>query len=144
MKKFIVAVLTLVMLLAISVSASAANTASFALNVPTQAISDDQLYNYHGGSYAQELAGDNTIYVKHEVTQIDADETNRIAAYRQDTQKTMGAHWHPADYCYYPCTSNAIAYRKYFTAAGRGNTNYASKYGLNTITLTGILDPDMD
>lgn len=145
MKRFIVAVLALVLLVAIAVSASAAaNTASFVINVPTKELSDNELYKHHGRNYAQELAGDNTVYVKHEVTEIDANETNRIAAYRQDTQRTMGAHWHREDNRYYPCTANTIAYGKYFTAAGRGNSNYDFKYGLNSITLDGILDPDMD
>ena len=82
--------------------------------------------------------------MRHSVTQIDAGETNRIAAYDFTTKKTMGAHWHPSDRGQYPCTSNAIQHGHEYNAAGRGNTNYASKYGLNTITLTGTCYSDLD
>lgn len=65
-------------------------------------------------------------------------------AYDFTTKKTMGAHWHPSDKGQYPCTSNAIQHGHKYNAAGRGNTNYASKYGLNTITLTGTCYSDLD
>ncbi len=46
-------------------------------------------------------------------------ETNRIAAFRDLTQKTMGANWHRADHKLYQCMSNAIVDGGY-TVAGRG------------------------
>lgn len=141
MKKFVVAILALVMLIAVSVTASADITVTdFSLTVPTQAIADDQLYNYRSNSYVWEEVGDNTIHVKHEVTQIDADETNRIAVYCQETNKTMGARWHSADYTYYPVMSNAITKHLHYSVAARGNTNYATKYSLNSITLEGFIN----
>ena len=141
MKKFVVAILAVVMLVAVCVTASADITVTnFSLTVPTQAIADDQLYNYHSNSYVWEEVGDHTIHVKHKVTQIDADETNRIAVYCQEYGTTMGARWHSADYIYYPVMSNAIEEYKHFSVAARGNTNYATKYSLNSITLTGFIN----
>lgn len=52
----------------------------------------------------------------------------------------MGASWKPADGAYYPINSNAIISGRNYTAAGRGNTNYASKYGINRITITGTIN----
>jgi len=40
--------------------------------------------------------------------------------------------------------SNAISSGSEYTVAGRGNTNYQSKYGLNSITLTGYFRADND
>lgn len=141
MKKYVVAILTLIMLVAVSVTASADITATtFRLTVPTQAIADDQLYNYHSDSYVWEEVGDHTVHVRHEVTQIDADETNRIAAYCLESGMTMGAKWHSANYRFYPITSNAIEEHDHFSVAARGNTNYATKYSLNSITLVGSID----
>ena len=71
-------------------------------------------------------------------------ETNRIAAYSDLTKKTMGANWHRADSGLYQCMSNAISSGSEYTVAGRGNTNYQSKYGLNSITLTGYFRADND
>lgn len=147
MKKFIVAVLALVMLLAVAATASAgtANTAQFTIyNAPCEAISDSDLYKHFGTDSCVKHIEDNEVQMKHKVTQIDAGETNRMAAYDITDGMTMGAHWHPSDYRYYPITSNAIDADHEYTGAGRGNTNYASKYGLNKITITGILDPDQD
>ena len=141
MKKILIAVLTLTMLLTVSVGAMAE---TFTLSVPCQAIADNQLYKYHATAFAYKGNSINTIYVSHRVTQTSAVETNRIAAYRQDTNKTMGANWHRADSGLYQCMSNAIAQYKYYTVAGRGNTNYTSKYGLNNITMTGYFLTDND
>ena len=141
MKKILIAVLTLTMLLTVSVGAMAE---TFTLSVPCQAIADNQLYKYYATAFAYKGNSINTIYVSHRVTQTSAVETNRIAAYRQDTNKTMGANWHRADSGLYQCMSNAIAQYKYYTVAGRGNTNYTSKYGLNNITLTGYFLTDND
>ena len=147
MKKFIVAVLALVMLLAVAAVASAAETASFKIyNAPCVAISDSDLYKYHGDAEnpATKRGYDKSVYIKHKVSQITADETNRIAAYDCIDAMTMGAHWHPSDYALYPRTSNAIERLHTYTGAGRVNTNYESKYGLNTITIEGFIDPDYD
>lgn len=111
MRKFIIAVLVLVMLLAVAVSAGAENTVAkeFTINnVPCEKINDSELYRYRGQAFVAKTNGNNAIKIKHYVMQIDADETNRIAAYRQDTGKTMGASWKPADNTYYLTTSNAI------------------------------------
>lgn len=144
MKKFVCAVLALVMLLAIAASASASDMPDYAEfkinNVPCEAIDDTQLYNYHGDNYVGKDTTDHIVQIKHRVTQINADENNRIAAYRKDTGKTMGAGWKPADGAYYPINSNAIVSGFSYTAAGRGNTNYASKYGINRITITGTIN----
>ena len=141
MKKVLIAVLTLTMLLTAAVGAMAE---TFTLSVPCQAIADSQLYNHHATAFAYKRNSINTIYVSHHVTQTSAVETNRIAAYRKYTAKTMGANWHRADSGLYQCMSNAIVQYKYYTVAGRGNTNYASKYGLNNITLTGYFLTDND
>lgn len=134
MKKFVFGVLVMAMMLMMATSALAT---SFTLNVPCEAIADDQLYRYHYDRYEVEQNGDSKIYVSHRVTQIDAVETNRIAAFCQQTQKTMGANWHRADSGKYQCMSNAIINNNSYTVAGRGNTNYLSKYGLSSITLSG-------
>ena len=89
MKKVLIAVLTLTMLLTAAVGAMAE---TFTLSVPCQAIADNQLYKYHATAFAYKGNSINTIYVSHRVTQTSAVETNRIAAYRQDTNKTMGAN----------------------------------------------------
>lgn len=144
MKKSIIAILALVLMLAIAAGACA-EVVSFHFSTPCQAIADNQLYNYHDlGNGAYKNGPSNMIHVRHTVVQSDADETNRIAAYKVDGAKTMGANWHPSDYGQYPCTSNAIVSKTRYTVAGRGNTNYASKYGLNTITLTGNCYSDLD
>lgn len=144
MKKCIVFLMTLAILIAATVSVSA-ETVSFTFSTPCQAIADNQLYNYHGTNGGAKKNGySNIVYMRHKVVEITADETNRIAAYNVGTKKTMGVNWHPSDYGQYPCTSNAIKHGDSYTAAGRGNTNYASKYGLNTITITGICYSDLD
>lgn len=144
MKKSIIAILALVLMLAIAAGACA-ESVSFRFSTPCQAIADSQLYNYHDdGDGALKRGSSNMVHVRHTVVQNDADETNRIAAYKVIEGKTMGANWHPSDNGQYPCTSNAIVSGKRYTVAGRGNTNYASKYGLNTITLTGTCYSDLD
>lgn len=142
MKKFLVAVLALVMMLAIAVTASADETyVYFEIdNAPCEAIADNQLYRYKGDDKIQKLGSDHTVQVKHRVVQNNADETNRIAACDWYSNVTMGAHWHPSDYCYYPITSNAITGGNYYTAAARGNTNYSTNYGLNTIDIQGCIN----
>ena len=141
MKKFVCAVLAMVMMLALAVSACA-QSADFSFNAPCKAIDDSQLYLYHGYDYVDKETDNHTLQVKYHVVQSSADETNRIAAYSGTTYKTMGAHWIPANSQKYPITSNAIINGNKYTAAGRGNTNYASKYGLNNITITGIIYSD--
>lgn len=142
MKKFIVAVLALVMLLAVAVTANAdTNYANFTIyNVPCVAIADTELYRYHGSGYVDKDTTDHIVQIKHYVEQCDADETNRIAAYRYDTGNTMGASWKPADNTYYPITSNAIKNGFRYTAAARGNTKYADDYELTNITISGRIN----
>ena len=137
MKKVLIAVLTLTMLLAVTANAMAV---TFTLPVPCEAIADNQLYKYCASVFEYKGGSDHKIFVSHHVTQTSAVETNRIAAYSDLTKKTMGANWHKANGSLYPCTSNAITGLKRYTAAGRGNTNYASKYGLNKITISGSID----
>lgn len=139
MKKFIVAILTLVMLLSIAAVVSAEAKSFTIYNVPCEAIADSELYRYHGDQFVNKYDTDGKLRVKHYVEQSDADETNRIAAYREDTRKTMGASWKPADYTYYFITSNAIVNGFNYTAAARGNTNYATNYGLTAITIKGVI-----
>ena len=140
MKKFIVAVLALVALLSIAVVASADYTEFTIRNVPCEAIADTELYNYHGNYSVPKTYNNHMVQIKHRVTQIDADETNRIAAYNCSTGRTMGASWKPADFAYYPINSNAIVTGVEYTAAARGNTNYATDYDLSTITIYGFID----
>lgn len=80
------------------------------------------------------------VQIKHRVTQTSAVENNRIAAYCKETGKTMGVGWKPADNAYYPINSAAIVANKNYTAAGRGNTNYKDKYGLSSVTITGVIN----
>ena len=143
MKKIIIS-LAMVMLLSITmISSAAADWAGFTIpNVPCQAIADSELYKHHGDGSVLKNLTNNTVQIKHHVEESDADETNRIAAYCMQTGKSMGAGWKPADNAYYPITSNAIVGNKnqYYTAAARGNTNYASEYGLFTITIKGVIN----
>ncbi len=141
MKKIMASVFALVMMLSIATGAMAQ---TFNLNVPCEAIADNQLYQYHYDSYLEKLSTSGTIQVAHRVSQTSAVETNRIAAYRSETRKTMGVNWHRADYGMYQCMSNAIVQYGNYTVAGRGNTNYKTKYGLNNITLTGYFLTDLD
>lgn len=100
MKKFIVAVMALVMLLSVTAIASAANDTAkqFTIyNVPCKAINDDQIYQHHGDYYVVEQSGNHRVKIKHEVSQSSAVMNNRIAVYRKDTRKTMGTGWKPAD-----------------------------------------------
>ena len=81
MRKFIIAVLVLVMLLAVAVSAGAENTVAkeFTINnVPCEKINDSELYRYRGQAFVAKTNGNNAIKIKHYVMQIDADETNRV------------------------------------------------------------------
>ena len=145
MKKFIVAVLTLVMLLSVTAIASAANDIAkqFTIyNVPCEAISDDQIYQHHGEDYVAEQGGNHRVKIKHEVSQSSAEMNNRIAVYCSNTKKTMATGWKPADGTYYYHTSNAIENNKYYTGAGRGNTDYATDYGLTSITIVGVIHAD--
>lgn len=71
---------------------------------------------------------------------LSAVENNRIAAYCKETGKTMGVGWKPADNIYYPINAAAIVANKNYTAAGRGNTNYKDKYGLSSVTITGVIN----
>lgn len=140
MKKLLCAMLVLVFVLSISAVALADSAwHDFTLRVPCEQIADDQLYKYHTDDQYYKSSDDSKIYVKHTVRENSADETNRIAAYRRDTAKTMGANWHKANNRSGQCMSNAIDVYKYYGVAGRGNTNYASKYGLNNITLDGSM-----
>lgn len=145
MKKFIVAILALVMLLSVTAIASAANDTAkqFTIyNVPCVAIDDAQIYQHHGADYVAEQSGNNRVKIKHEVSQSSAEMNNRIAVYRQDTNKTMGTGWKPADGTYYYHTSNSIINGKSYTGAGRGNTDYATDYGLTSITIVGVIHAD--
>ncbi|MGM9600148.1 MAG: hypothetical protein ACI3W5_01005 [Faecousia sp.] len=147
MKKFIGVVLTLIMIFAMTAIASANNIASYVIyNMPCEKISDSQIYQYRADedTYVEKEYDNNVVQISHYVTQIDADETNRIAAYDGTTNKTMGANWHPADNHEYPCTSNAISAWHFYTASGRGNTNYETKYGLNSITIRGHVNSNDD
>lgn len=140
MKKLVCAILLLVMVLSIAVVASAERALFTIYNVPCEAISDAQLYQHHGDGYVRKDSSNHIVQIKHTVAQSSANETNRIAAYRKDTGKSMGASWKPADSAYYPINSNAIVGGFEYTAAGRGNTNYATKYGITSITITGTID----
>ena len=140
MKKFVCAILAMVMLLSVAAVASAATAGFTIYNVPCEAIADNQLYQHHGEGYVRKDTANHIVQIKHYVRESSADETNRIAAYCRDTGKTMGAGWKPANNAYYPINSNAIVSYNYYTGAGRGNTNYASKYGLNSITISGFID----
>lgn len=42
----------------------------------------------------------------------------------------------------YPYTSNSIVKGHHYTAAFRANSNYAIKYGLDTVTITGRIRED--
>lgn len=140
MKKVLIAVLTLTMLVSVASAASAA--IGFTLHTPCESIPDSQLYKHVSPQTIYKYSGGNKFYVKHHVEETSAVETNRIAAYRVDTKKTMGANWHRADSREYQCMSNALVISQYYKVAGRGNTNYASKYGLNDITLSGSFRAD--
>ena len=142
MKKALIAVLTLTMLLAIAVTASAAKSNYTIYNMPCEAIADNMLYQYQADTKnsVTKLDVDHIVQISHTVAQTSAVETNRIAAYDCTTSKTMGANWHKANGSAYPCNSNAITKGHRYTVAGRGNTNYASKYGLSKITISGIIN----
>ena len=142
MKKLIAIILVATTLLSIASIASAA--VSFTLRTPCEALADNQLYKYCASVFEYKGGSDHKIFVSHHVTQTSAVETNRIAAYSDLTKKTMGANWHRADSGLYQCMSNAISSGSEYTVAGRGNTNYQSKYGLNSITLTGYFRADND
>lgn len=145
MKKFIVAVMALVMLLSVTAIASAANDTAkqFTIyNVPCEAISDDQIYQHHGEDYVAEQGGNHRVKIKHEVSQSSAEMNNRIAVYSDKTKRTMGTGWKPADGTYYYHTSNAIVNGNLYTGAGRGNTDYATDYGLTSITIVGVIHAD--
>lgn len=124
------------------VATASAQTALFSIyGVPCQAIADTELYKYYGDKYVTKGdTGNHIVQIRHTVTQSSANETNRIAAYSGTTGKSMGASWKPADGAYYPINSNAIVDGNSYTAAGRGNTNYVSKYGISSITITGTID----
>ena len=145
MKKFIVAILALVMLLSVTAIASAANDTAkqFTIyNVPCVAIDDAEIYQHHGEDYIVEQSNNNRVKIKHEVSQSSAEMNNRIAVYCSNTKKTMATGWKPADGTYYYHTSNAIENNKYYTGAGRGNTDYATDYGLTSITIVGVIHAD--
>lgn len=140
MKKFIIAVLALVMLLSVAAIASAAEKSFTIYNVPCEALADNELYKHHGDDYI--VKGNDTdhlVQIKHRVSQSSADMNNRIAAYCSNTRKTMAAGWKPANGQYYPHTTNAIEGGKSYTGAGRGNTDYATDYDLTSITITGSI-----
>lgn len=137
MKKFIIAVLVLVMLLSITAIASAAENTFAIYGVPCKELADNELYLHHGDGYIVKGPGDNQVQIKHRVSQNSASMNNRIAAYCSNTGKTMGAGWKPANGSYYPHTSNAIVAGNSYTGAGRGNTEYTNQYGLTSITITG-------
>ncbi len=140
MKKFIVAILALVMLLSVTAIASAAESTFAIYGVPCQALADDELYQHHGEDYI--VKGNDTdrqVQIKHRVTQSSADMNNRIAVYCKETRKTMAAGWKPANGSYYPHSSNAIRSNKSYTGAGRGNTDYVTDYDLTSITITGSI-----
>ena len=140
MKKLVFIVMAVVLMVSLSATVMAE---SFTLPVPCATIKDDQLYNYHVKNYV--LKQDDTyniVWVRHRVSQTDAIETNRIAAYCEETGNTCGANWHRPDYGKYQCMSNAIFEGYHYSVAGRGNINYATKYSLNNITLVGTFDPN--
>lgn len=140
MKKFVCAILTMVMVLSVAAIASAATAGFTIYNVPCKDIGNDQIYQYHGDRYVVKRGTDHIVQIKHRVTQTSAVENNRIAAYCRETGKTMGIGWKPADNTYYPINSAAIVTNRNYTAAGRGNTNYKDKYGLSSVTITGVIN----
>lgn len=145
MKKLTVVMFIIAMMVTVA-SIACADVGFTVYNAPCEAIADSDLYKHVSDQEVYKFSsGDNRFFVKHRVTEITDDdivETNRIAAYRQDTRKTMGANWHPADYGEYQCQSNLIAIGHSYSVAARGNTNYETKYGLNTITLSGRMRAD--
>ena len=50
--------------------------------------------------------------------------------------------WLSADGALYPYTSNSIAKGHHYTAAFCAKSNYATKYGLDTVTITGRIRED--
>lgn len=139
MKKFIIAVLALVMLLSVAAIASAAEENFTIYNVPCKELADSELYKHHGEGYIVKGPTGNQVEIRHRVSQVSADINNRIAAYCKNTGKTMGAGWKPANGSYYPHTSNAIVNKNSYTGAGRGNTEYTNQYGLTSLTITGSI-----
>lgn len=63
MKKFIVAVLTLVMLLSIAAVVSAEAKSFTIYNVPCEAIADSELYRYHGDQFVNKYDTDGKLKV---------------------------------------------------------------------------------
>ncbi len=140
MKKMFIFMLVAVMMLSVANVASAA--VSFTLNTPCEAIADTELYNHVSPQKIWKYSGGNLFYVKHRVEETDAQETNRIAAYSHGTGRTMGANWHRPDNREYQCMSNALVISQYYSVAGRGNTDYATDYGLDRISLYGSMRAD--
>ena len=116
MKKTIVAVLATLMMTLMASGASAANSASFTITVPSNGTNP---------------------YVD-----IGVNETNRVAAFDLDSQRVSMNKWLSADGALYPYTSNSIAKGHHYTAAFCANSNYATKYGLDTVTITGRIRED--
>lgn len=92
MRKMISFVFMVVMMVSIAVTASA--SVNFTLNTPCDAISDSELYKHVSAQSIWKYSGGKVFYVRHKVSETSEIETNRIAAYRHDTGKTMGANWH--------------------------------------------------
>ena len=83
MKKFVCAILTMVMVLSVAAIASAATAGFTIYNVPCKDIGNDQIYQYHGDRYVVKLGTDHIVQIKHRVTQTSAVEN----AYRYQKER---------------------------------------------------------
>ena len=139
MKKTIVAVLATLMMTLMVSGASAANFASFTITVPSNGT--NPLY-YDETGFIEKTGDSNVIYIGYQYVDIGVNETNRVAAFDLDSQRVSMNKWLSADGAFYPYTSNSIAKGHHYTAAFCANSNYATKYGLDTVTITGRIRED--
>lgn len=119
--------------------ASAANSASFTITVPSNGT--NPLY-YDETGFIEKTEDSNVIYIGYQYVDIGVNETNRVAAFDLDSQRVSMNKWLSADGALYPYTSNSIAKGHHYTAAFCANSNYATKYGLDTVTITGRIRED--
>lgn len=141
MKKTIVAVLAMLMMFLMASGASAANSASFTITVPSQGSGTDPLY-YDETGFIEKTGDSNVIYIGYHIVDAGVNETNRVAVFDLDSQRVSMYKWLSADGALYPYTSNSIVKGHHYTAAFRANSNYATKYGLDTVTITGRICED--
>ena len=91
----------------------------------------------HAEQYHQKEWYEDFIEVRHEVKNGASTYTNRICAFIFEGGTYYGCKWHTPNMIYYKCTSGNLTKDVWVTPGGRGNTDYKTYLGMDTVRIEG-------